>query len=629
MRVHEAGRACRRLLTAGVLVCCFIGVVPVTSQGLLASSTGPNSSSQAAAAKPVEAAATVVASSTSTVTPTETMTPSPTVMPGGGASTPTSTPTSTPGEVPTYHPGDAITITWPYEGQVWESAYWDQPDGALYNELPGPGDRCSSPVSGPEGPFTATCQIPVNATPGYHTILIAEFYNYYAGTIASQTFTIFVAGTPAPTSTPTPTGTPPGPVATYHPGDAITITWPYEGQVWESAYWDQPDGALFNELPGPGDRCSNPVSGPGGPLTATCQIPADATLGYHTILIAEFYNYDAGTIASQTFSVLIVGPTPLPTSTATTGSNTPTATDTPVATPTPTSELPIATPSATPVATATPMSEPPTATPTPEAPSATPVATATPLPPTPTVDVVATPTSVPSPTALPTTPPTPTPTIPVTGLTMSSRPATETPSAATSTAVSPTSTPDASNGAPSPVRATATSTRTTARHSSQGSHSVRHASIHAARTPRVTLSSTKITSGKTIIINVSGLPKGMAPRRRAAAVTLTAYKMLPISVKSTSRSSHRTASVRASSTHGAPLFKATIRSRIDKSGRLVARARLTYRPRKATKAQLVVTLRSASKALTYRTTVTLLPRISPAVPKHHVGKQGQAHALAP
>lgn len=106
-----------------------------------------------------------------------------------------------------YHSGDPILIVWPQKGQVWESAYWDAPDEGMYNELPGPGNRCSNAVSGPRGPLTATCCIPRDATPGYHTITLGEFRDYNGGTIATQYLKIFVSDEAVPTVEP-PTATP-------------------------------------------------------------------------------------------------------------------------------------------------------------------------------------------------------------------------------------------------------------------------------------------------------------------------------------------------------------------------------------------------------------------------------------
>ena len=165
---------------------------------------------------PLQSTATPVPaapSPTSSAVPTATATDAPLTFPTAPSTavpvaspTPPTTATATVAPVragATYRPGDAITIVWPYKNQVWDSAYWDQASGGMFNELPGPGNRCSTAVSGPASPLTTVCSIPANATPGYHTITLAEFYNYNGGTIAGQRLRILVVDTAAPTATPT------------------------------------------------------------------------------------------------------------------------------------------------------------------------------------------------------------------------------------------------------------------------------------------------------------------------------------------------------------------------------------------------------------------------------------------
>jgi hypothetical protein len=105
-----------------------------------------------------------------------------------------------------FSPGQEVTITWPNNGQEYESAYWDQPDGIAYNELPGDGNvggsRCTNHVTA-SGPFSLTCYIPSTATPGQHTIIIATFYDAIGDNSGYQKFTVNVgAGSCGTTAIP-------------------------------------------------------------------------------------------------------------------------------------------------------------------------------------------------------------------------------------------------------------------------------------------------------------------------------------------------------------------------------------------------------------------------------------------
>jgi len=151
-------------------------------------------------------------------------------------------------------------------------------------------------------------------------------------TIGSPTSTPTSSSIPV-TVAPTPTSMP------VVPGQSIIITWPDLGQMYESAYWDQPDGVAYNELPGNGtvgnNRCTNLVTN-SSPLSAQCFIPTDASAGLHTISLDE-YPDSSGTVSlgGQLFTVQVSGSaaTPLPSNTPA-NTDTPSATNTATATPT-------------------------------------------------------------------------------------------------------------------------------------------------------------------------------------------------------------------------------------------------------------------------------------------------------
>jgi hypothetical protein len=564
MRIHVTRRVIGRALALRLVMCLLIGV------GFAASQV-----SSATASKQILPVLTTAGVATSTPTQGMTSTPTETGTAIAQTATPTAasvttTPiaaTATPTPT-TYTRGQSIVITWPYVGQVWESAYWDQPDGALFNELPGPGDRCSNPVDSSAGPLTATCSIPLDATPGYHTITLAEFYNYNGGTIADQALTVYVSvaaqstATPTkvsatpPSATPSPAGTP----QTFHPGDAIAVSWIYVGQVWESAYWDQPDGALFNELPGPGDRCSNPVDSSAGPLTATCSIPSNATPGYHTITLAEFYNYNGGTIADQALIVYVAG-----------------------------------------------SSQPPVTSTHTETPSASPANTVSPVP-------TESPTGVASPPASSNN------NISVSGngntvilvynstnvLIINSGTA-QAPEG-TRPAATPTLTATITAASPTPTTTMTISPTVSIRISRMTVHSSLPTHLSAIakliRTPIQT-----IVGGDALTVRILGLPKGLSLRRAAATLTVALYDVLPNS------------SLRLGSTRGASksvtkrLFATTVRTVVDKLGRVQARIHMTYRPRHPMRATLITTVRTALGLFTRQVAVSIVPP-NPAVTAH-------------
>ncbi len=89
------------------------------------------------------------------------------------------------------------------------------------------------------------------------------------GTPSVSPITATSMPTPNASQSTVPTATPLPSLGTFNPGDPISIVWQNLGQTIELAYWDAPDGVVFDELPGDGNygggRCSNNVSG-GNPL---------------------------------------------------------------------------------------------------------------------------------------------------------------------------------------------------------------------------------------------------------------------------------------------------------------------------------------------------------------------------
>jgi hypothetical protein len=181
--------------------------------------------------------------------------------------------------------------------------------------------------------YPLQCDIPTNASAGLNYIR-TETDNHNAGYYLSFTVTT-PASTPTPTDTLSPTSTALPSLGTFSPGDPITIVWPNFGQGFESAYWDESDGVIYNELPGNGNfgggRCSNYVTN-GSPLTAQCFIPGSATLGEHTITANAYANPTTVQNLGAVFYTVLIVPAPTPTVTST-GTSTPTPSATSTATP--------------------------------------------------------------------------------------------------------------------------------------------------------------------------------------------------------------------------------------------------------------------------------------------------------
>lgn len=140
--------------------------------------------------------------------------------------------------------------------------------------------------------------------------------------VPTSTPTLAASVTATPTDTPTSTGTltatatevgtsepTPTPISVVA-GQAITITWPNDGQVIESGYWDGPDGNIYDELSGTGlngYRCAYYVTN-GSPLSKQCFIPTSATLGLHTISTNQYSDSSGDSVGSVGFLQVFVIP---------------------------------------------------------------------------------------------------------------------------------------------------------------------------------------------------------------------------------------------------------------------------------------------------------------------------------